>query len=235
MSWGNPSPSSCIFTLFLIVWSRPAWQLDFTGEFDLQGFQMQGIDEWRGFYGFLHTGGVQYHPLTPNSLELIGETRTLKGGGFIPVVLVIISPFRNVTRLRLCVSQVTGVSWRPSLSEHSPWSWWLCSASTSECSAIDDFTSCRETLSFVLFWSTPIRTLEFFRLFPPTLSLLETDVSQLITEKKTPPRWSHVNFKYALSKRLHLSFTIRFKQMSESINIILLLLFKTRHQFFNQR
>ena len=39
----------------------------------------------------------------------------------------------------LCVSQVEA-SWSPSLSAYSPCSWWLSSASTSECSAIFVFT-----------------------------------------------------------------------------------------------
>lgn len=74
----------------------------------------------------------------------------VEGGWFIPVALVLISP----AHLGLCVSQVTGGSWRAGLSARSSSSWWLCSASTSECSTVDDFTSCRETLSFFVLVNT---------------------------------------------------------------------------------
>lgn len=67
-------------------------------------------------------------------------------------------------------------------------------------------------------------------LWPVSTNSSLVGIRRLLThhrKKNKAPRWSSVNFKYALSKRLHLSLTIRVKQMSGSVNMILLLLFKT--------
>lgn len=76
---------------------------------------------------------------------LMDESGTLEGRVFPSSnqKQIVVSPFffqaQSDKPSSLCVSQVE-VSWSPSLSAYFPCSWWLSSASTSECSAIFVFT-----------------------------------------------------------------------------------------------
>lgn len=147
MNWGKPS-----FLLYLHFIPYHLVQTHLTAWFHRR-IWAAGIPDAGHWWmeGHLQLPPHRWGTISPShpkyGLELIDETRTLKRG-FIPVALMLISPARNVTHLHLRVSQVTGVSWRAGLSARSPWSWWLCFASTSECSAVDDFTSWTETLPF---------------------------------------------------------------------------------------
>lgn len=135
----------------------------------------------------------------------------------------------------LCVSQVE-VSWSPSLSVYSPCSWWLSSASTSECSAIFVFTfpwrrlfmvdACKDygNLSANVWFSpiTPgrhIPNLPLWNMFVDIDTEMEKKKIIKLEMDKDIPYLSSKSlfggvskefcqlFKYALYKRPHLSFT----------------------------